>query len=134
MSSPSPHVGPQARFFDALAAHRFELPQCIACDARHFPPRAICPSCAGTAFRWSPASGRGVVHSATTVRRKAADGGDYGVCLIDLEEGPRLMSCVDGVAPDRVRIGMAVVARLKAGDGGSLRVSFEPANAGAAHG
>jgi uncharacterized OB-fold protein len=74
------------------------------------------------------------VYSATTVRRKAADGGDYGVCLIDLEEGLRLMSCVDGVAPDQVRIGMAVVARLKTGDSGAIRVSFEPAHAGAAHG
>jgi uncharacterized OB-fold protein len=132
MNDTNVRVGPQRHFLDAIAAGRFELPQCIACDTRHFPPAAMCPVCAGTAFRWRPASGRGVVHSATTVRRRADAGGDYGVCLIDLDEGLRLMSCVDGVAPQDVRIGMPVVARLKP-DGAATRLSFEPAP-GAAHG
>jgi uncharacterized OB-fold protein len=133
MSSTLPPGGPRRRFFDALAAGRFELPQCIACDALHFPPGAICPTCAGTTLRWVPASGRGVVYSATTVRRRAEAGGDHGVCLIDLDEGLRLMSCVDGVAPQDVRIGMRVVGRLKS-DGAVLRLSFEPAPSADAHG
>ena len=46
------------------------------------------------------------------MRRKAEAGGDYNVALVDLAEGPRLMSRVDGVPPEQVRIGMAVQARV----------------------
>jgi uncharacterized OB-fold protein len=46
------------------------------------------------------------------VRRKPQAGGDYNVALVDLAEGPRLMSRIDGVAPDQVRIGMRVQARV----------------------
>ncbi|MEP6872924.1 MAG: Zn-ribbon domain-containing OB-fold protein [Burkholderiales bacterium] len=104
-------VGAQGRYADALAQGRFELPRCAACGAVHFPPRVMCPHCAGTGFEWLVSRGRGVVHAATTVRRRPDAGGDLGVCLIDLDEGVRLMSRVEGLAPHEVRIGLRVVAR-----------------------
>ncbi|MEA2191040.1 MAG: uncharacterized protein QOI73_1161 [Solirubrobacteraceae bacterium] len=51
---------------------------------------------------------RGVVYSTSTVH---ARDGAYNVCLVDLEDGGRMMSTVVGVEPDEVRIGMAVRAR-----------------------
>ena len=36
----------------------------------------------------------------------------YNVALIDLAEGVRLMSRVEGVAPEDVRIGMPVQAKI----------------------
>jgi uncharacterized OB-fold protein len=51
---------------------------------------------------------RGVVYSTSTVH---ARDGAYNVCLVDLEDGARVMSTVVGVEPDEVRIGMAVRAR-----------------------
>jgi uncharacterized OB-fold protein len=51
---------------------------------------------------------RGVVYSTSTVH---ARDGAYNVCLVDLEDGTRMMSTVVGVEPDEVRIGMAVRAR-----------------------
>ncbi len=51
---------------------------------------------------------RGVVYSTTTVHARE---GCHNVCLVDLEDGTRVMSTVAGVAPDSVRIGMAVRAR-----------------------
>jgi uncharacterized OB-fold protein len=51
---------------------------------------------------------RGVVYSTTTVHARA---GPYNVCLVDLEDGTRVMGTVAGLAPDDVRIGMAVCAR-----------------------
>jgi uncharacterized OB-fold protein len=62
------------------------------------------------------------VYSTTVVRRKADDGGDYNVCLVDLAEGVRMMSRVVSVAPQDVRIGMRVTARIAAG-----LVEFTPA-------
>jgi uncharacterized protein len=125
MTESRPLIGVQRRFFDTLAQGGFQVPRCSTCDALHFPPRVMCPQCAGTAFRWTALSGRGVVYSATTVRRKTDAGGDYGVCLIDLDEGLRLMSRVEGMAPHEVLIGQRVVARLRPGGGEPLPV-FEP--------
>ena len=51
------------------------------------------------------------------VRRKPADGGDYNVSLVDLDEGPRLMSRVDNLKPDEVKIGQRVSARVVVADG-----------------
>jgi uncharacterized OB-fold protein len=51
---------------------------------------------------------RGIVYSTTTVHDRD---GAYNVCLVDLEDGSRVMSTVVGIAPDDVRIGMAVRAR-----------------------
>jgi uncharacterized OB-fold protein len=60
------------------------------------------------------------------VYRKPEQGGDYNVCLVDLQEGVRMMSQVREVAPGRVRIGMRVTARI-ATVGDAAQVVFEPA-------
>jgi len=64
----------------------------------------------------------------TTVRRKPEAGGDYNVSLIDLAEGVRMMSRVEGLPPAEVRIGMPVRARVAVSDGTGLLV-FEPEDA-----
>jgi Predicted nucleic-acid-binding protein containing a Zn-ribbon len=67
-------------------------------------------------------SGLGTVYSTTIVRRKAEDGGDYNVALIDLKEGVRMMSRVEGISPEAVAIGMSVQARIIDDQGGKLVV------------
>ncbi|MGE0766330.1 MAG: acetyl-CoA acetyltransferase [Hyphomicrobiaceae bacterium] len=71
-----------------------------------FFPRLVCPFTGSTDLEWRVASGLGTVYSTTTVH--AVDGGAYNVALIDCDEGFRLMSRVEGVAPDAVKIGMRV--------------------------
>jgi uncharacterized OB-fold protein len=73
-----------------------------------FYPRVICPHCAHDALVWVSSPGEGTVYSVTIVARKADQGGPYNVVLVDLDEGVRMMSRVDGVAPEDVRIGMRV--------------------------
>jgi len=90
----------------------------------------MCPSCGSDAFDWVAPSGRGVVHSTTVIRRRPAEGGDYNVALVDLDEGVRIMSRVEGVEPDEVRIGMVVTARLTEQDGDTI-VVFDPSGKGA---
>jgi len=111
----SPPSGPEKRYFDALAAGRFEIQKCNACAQHVFYPRVVCPHCGAGDLGWVAASGRGTVYSSTVVRRKPADGGDYNVCLVDLAEGVRMMSRVVGLPPEAVKIGMAVKARLADG-------------------
>jgi len=87
----------------------------------------VCPHCgAGEAkLAWQKPSGLGTVYSTTVVRRKPDAGGDYNVALIDLAEGVRLMSRVEGIAPADVRIGMTVRAKIVTQDDGPL-VVFTP--------
>ena len=66
-----------------------------------------------------------MVYSTTVVRRKPEAGGDYNVALVDLKEGVRLMSRVEGVPPEAVRIGMSVRARIASENGQGLLV-FAP--------
>jgi uncharacterized OB-fold protein len=119
--------GPDAVYRDNLAAGKLALQICAACCGNQiFPPRAMCPHCGSTDLRWQAASGAGTVYSTTVVRDRPENGGDRNIALIDLAEGARLMSRVEGVPPDQVRIGMAVKARIAKTDTGPLLV-FDPA-------
>jgi uncharacterized OB-fold protein len=118
----SPPYGPEKHYLDALAAGRFEIQKCAACAKHVFYPRVVCPHCGAGELAWVAPSGRGTVYSTTVVRRKPADGGDYNVCLVDLAEGVRMMSRVVSIAPQDVKIGMRVTARIADG-----LVEFTPA-------
>lgn len=118
--------GPEARFRAYLAEGRFMIQRSRSSGAHVFYPRAVAPGTGAADLEWVEASGRGVVYATTCNRRRPEKGGDYNIALIDLEEGPRMMARVEGVAPDKVAIGMRVRARI--GElGGAPAVIFEPA-------
>ncbi|MEL6482614.1 MAG: OB-fold domain-containing protein, partial [Pseudomonadota bacterium] len=70
------------------------------------------------------------VYATTCTRQRPEKGGDYNIALVDLDEGPRLMTRVEGVAADAVAIGMRVKARI-AEVGGAPNVVFDVVEAGA---
>lgn len=75
-----------------------------------FYPRVVCPFSGSTELEWRIASGKGTVYATTVVH--PVDGTPFNVALIDCDEGFRLMSRVEGVAPDVVAIGMRVAFRV----------------------
>jgi uncharacterized protein len=103
---------PDKHFRDSLRSGKFRLQRCAACQKHVFFPRVLCPYCGDVELEWRDVSGQGTVYSTTVVRRKPDEGGDFNIVLVDLAEGPRLMSRVEGVAPTAVKIGMAVQARI----------------------
>lgn len=115
-------AGVQATHQQALDEGRFTIQRCGACGRHVYFPREACPHCGAGALAWVEPSGLGTVHAVTTVRRKPADGGDIDVSLIDLDEGVRLMSRVEGVAPADVKIGQRVRARVAVTGGRGLVV------------
>ncbi len=119
--------GPERQWRDALAAGRFTLPRCAACGRSHFFPRVLCPHCGAKAVEMVAASGRGIVYSTTVLSRRPDEGGDLNIALIDLAEGARMMSRVDGLAPHDVTIGLSVEARIVT-EGGAPVVVFVPAD------
>ena len=109
--------GPDQLFQRALAEGEILLPKCDDCGAYHFFPRVLCPHCHGSAICWKKASGKGRVHTTTVVRRKPERGGDYNVCVVELDEGVRMMSRVEGIAPGEVAIDMPVTAFVGEAEG-----------------
>jgi len=111
------NTGVLAQHQAALAEGKFLIQQCNDCGKHIYFPREVCPHCGSDAVQFASPSGQGTVYAVTTVRRKPADGGDYNVSLVDLDEGPRLMSRVDNLKPDEVKIGQRVKARVVVADG-----------------
>ncbi|MEE2969679.1 MAG: Zn-ribbon domain-containing OB-fold protein [Pseudomonadota bacterium] len=110
-------LGPDAYFAASLAEDKFKIQHCRDCGEYFFYPRAHCPGCGSGDYEWGAASGRGVVHATSVVRLRPEDGADYNIALIDLAEGPRLMSRVVDLAPQDVRIGDDVTAFVGEIDG-----------------
>lgn len=119
------HLSAQTHYQAELDAGRFCIQHCPQCQEHVFTPRELCPHCGAGALRWVRASGLGTVYSTSTVTRKREAGGNYNVALIDLDEGVRMMSRVEGVAPEDVRIGQRVQAHVAQKDGHGL-VLFQP--------
>lgn len=107
---------PDAEFRAFLLEGRFMIQRSKSDGAHVFYPRAIAPGTGARDLEWVPTSGRGVVYSTTVVRKKPPEP-SYNVALIDLAEGPRMMSRVEGLDPAGVAIGMAVQARIVDQDG-----------------
>jgi len=120
---------PDAEFRAFLAQGRFMIQRSKGSGAHVFYPRAVAPGTGARDLEWIQASGRGVVYSTTVVRKKPPEP-SYNVVLVDLAEGPRMMSRVEGVDPAAVTIGMAVQARIVDQDGEPV-VVFDVAEASA---
>jgi len=116
-------LGPEQTYFRFLAQGAWRVPRCTACQRAVFYPRVLCPFCRASEFDWFEPSGSGTIHSTTVMRRGERAGGDLNLCLIDLDEGFRMMSRVDGVAPDVLAIGNRVKAFIR-GDGAASLVLF----------
>jgi uncharacterized OB-fold protein len=75
-----------------------------------FFPRVICPKTGSATLEWRISAGLGTVHATTVVHPQ--QGAPYNVALIDVDEGFRMMSRVEDVPPEQVRIGMRVQFRV----------------------
>ena len=95
---------------------------CPHCDAKIFPPRDVCPNCAGEAKTPFAFSGKGEVYSYTTVY-DAPEGYEgnapYTVAIVKLMEGPMLTAQLTDVDNGKVAIGQPVemVTRKRREDG-----------------
>ena len=110
LPAPTPESRP---FWAAARRHELTLPFCRECGAAHYYPRALCPSCLSLDLEWRTVSGKGTLHTFTVVHRGQKDfplGTPYILAVVELAEGPRMMTNLVGLAPDsaRLRIGLPV--------------------------
>jgi uncharacterized OB-fold protein len=111
-------VHPEAVYQALLDHDVFAVHTCTRCGRAHYSPRVICPYCGSGALEWKRSAGVGTVYSASMLSPRDAD--PYAVVLVDLDDGPRLMSNVVGIPAGDVRIGMRVRVRIEPRDGGAV--------------
>ncbi len=127
---PAPVPDPDsAPYWSAAHQGRLVVQRCTVCGAHQLYGRDRCLACRGP-VEWVPASGRGTVYSYTVIRQNYArpfrDMIPYVVALVDLAEGPRVMTNITGCDPDEVRVGMAVRARFEPVSDEAGIALFEP--------
>ena len=99
---PEPKPTPEtAHFWDGTLAGELRLQRCRACGDAYFPPQPWCPHCASDEVEVFRASGRGTLYS-YVVNHRPAPGFEapYVLAVVELEEGPRLLTNLVGVEPD----------------------------------
>jgi uncharacterized OB-fold protein len=99
-------------FWEGAKSHKLVLPKCASCGKVRFPPANHCPACGSAEAEWTELSGEGRVFSFVTYRRLYNKGWEgelpYVVAVIELKEGPRILSAVTGIDPDNVACDMKV--------------------------
>ncbi|WP_319824006.1 Zn-ribbon domain-containing OB-fold protein [Thalassovita sp.] len=97
MSFPTPEITEINRpYWDGLQAGELRYQNCRACGNKWLPARRYCPGCLADAPEWVIASGRGRVVSWVVYHRAYAsyfeDKVPYDVTIVELDEGPRLLT------------------------------------------
>ncbi len=130
---PAPIPDPDsAPYWSAAREGKLVVQRCESCGKYQLYGRALCKFCGGD-VTWVDASGHGTVFSFTVIRqnysRPFRDWIPYVVALVDLAEGPRVMTNIVGCDPDDVVIGMNVVARFEVVSDEAGIALFEPVKA-----
>jgi len=104
-----------ARFRDACRRGALEVSACEDCGHSFLPPGPCCPRCWCARLTPREVCGRGRVFSFAIYRRTyhPAMPAPYVVALVELDEGPRLISNIVGCAPEEVAIDMQVEVRFE---------------------
>ena len=105
MNSVSP--GPEAEFREYLRSGRFMIQRSRRTGRHVFYPRIMVPGTGEQDLEWVEATGFGTIYAITVNRGREET---YNVALIDLDEGVRLMSRIEGA--ETLPIGTRVAARI----------------------
>ena len=114
--APLPRLEPMTEWFwEACRRGALEVAACDDCGHRFLPPGPCCPRCWCERVSPRELSGHGSVFSFAVYRRTyhPAIPAPYVVALVELEEGPRLISNIVGCAPEEVTINMEVQVRFE---------------------
>ncbi len=100
-----------APFWTAASEHRLVIQRC-ECGRLSHPPVAICPVCHSQRFTWQPMSGSGQVYAFTSVCHAVhpvtVGHTPYIIALVELAEGPRMLTNLRGCEAGGVRVGLPV--------------------------
>lgn len=124
---PTPESQP---FWDGAVHGELRIQRCNQCEQFWFPPSNRCQRCWSEDVTWRAVSGHAELYTFTVFRRAYSpslkEQLPYVVGIVELEEGPRLVTNIVGCEPEEVRVGMPLrVVFRDIGDGFALH-GFEP--------
>lgn len=111
-SRPLPEITPDNQaFWDACQRHELSLQRCQDCGDLRL-PSPICPDCLSMSSEWVRVSGRAKVYTWVVIYQRYhpafAEDIPYNVAMVELAEGPRLITNIVGCSNEDIHIGMAV--------------------------
>lgn len=123
---PTPETAP---YWEGAKAGELRIQRCRECTNAYFYPRPLCPNCGSGDVEWFTASGRATLAS-YIISERAAPGFEapYVIAIVELQEGPRMMTNVVGVdpTPDNLELDMPFMVQFE--DRGEISVPvFAPA-------
>ncbi len=112
-TKPLPVITEESRpFWEGCRQGKLMLQYCTACQRYQFYPRLCCVECGSENPTWVEGSGRGTVYSYTVIRQNKSpqfsNDTPYNVAIIQLAEGPRMLSNIVDVETDDLRVDMPV--------------------------
>lgn len=119
-----PHDVPEADaltrpYWEAAARGRLLIRRCASCGRAHHYPREFCPHCWSEEVSWEEASGRAVLYTWSTVHHNDlppfTGRVPYVAAVVDLAEGPRMMTELVDCPADAVRAGMPLEPAFRDG-------------------
>ena len=125
----APSMSPDTRFFwDGLREQKLLIQCCGDCGVLRHPPRPMCPRCNSLGWDTVESSGQGTLFSFVLPRHPPMPfmGDDYIVALVELAEGPRLISNLRDVTSADATIGMAVEVFYETFDDDLVLHQFRP--------
>jgi uncharacterized OB-fold protein len=112
---PVPMITPEnERYWQGCKQHELWMRHCNACAKPYFYPRDVCPMCGSRDVDWKQMSGRGTLYTYAIVHRPPtpgfADDVPFITAIVQLDEGPRMMTNLTGIEPDpaTITVGMPV--------------------------
>ena len=96
--------------WEGVKEKKLLIQKCKGCGKLLHPPRPMCPACQSAEQEYVESSGKGKIHSFVTYNKSFHKGfkAPYSVVLVELEEGPRLISNTVDIKPEDIEIGMPV--------------------------
>lgn len=128
LPTPEPETQP---FWDAARGGRVLIKRCADCGRHHFYPRPFCPFCWSARVDWVEAGGRASLYTWSVVHQNDLppfrERVPYVAAVVDLEEGPRMMTTIVDADPADLRVGMALEAVPFPVDDEITALAFRPA-------
>ncbi len=117
--------GPEAIYQEHLSAGRLTLQRCGSCGAAIHYVRWLCPVCSSPDLAFETAGGGGSIY-AFTLGTARMGGEGTNVALVDVAEGPRILTTIVGAEPETLAIGLRVRAEVEQQTDGPARLVFRP--------
>jgi uncharacterized OB-fold protein len=112
-NKPLPVLNEDTRsFWNGCKEHQLRFQKCKDCGHIRWPVSLICPECYSQNTEWIVAGGKGKIYTFVVYHMAYHQGFEndlpYVVAIVELEEGPHILTNIVGCSPDEVKCDMRV--------------------------